>query len=184
MTDFIWFFIIYSFLGFLLEVAFARVTHAAKKDRKCFFLLPLCPVYGAGALAILLLPNMVKGNPLSLLVLGAVASTAAEFFVGLFYEKVLKVKFWDYSRMPGNLGGKVCLLFTGFWGGLALALVYVLHPPVSMLVQSIPDFLLLSAVPLLLLDGAFTIRLLRLKEDTGALRWYLGFGAKPSRLQP
>ena len=41
-----WIFLIYSFLGFLIEVAYARVTGEAKRDRKCRLLLPLCPVYG------------------------------------------------------------------------------------------------------------------------------------------
>ena len=45
----IWNFYLYSFFGFLLEVVYARLTRAKKRDRKCRLLLPLCPVYGLGA---------------------------------------------------------------------------------------------------------------------------------------
>ena len=45
----LWYFIIYSFCGFLLEVAFARAIRHPKRDRKCLIFLPLCPVYGLGA---------------------------------------------------------------------------------------------------------------------------------------
>lgn len=67
---FIWYFLFYSWLGFLLEVVFARLTHGKKRDRKCMLLLPLCPVYGVGAVGILLLPQWVQERPLAL-VLGA-----------------------------------------------------------------------------------------------------------------
>ena len=46
-----WYFVIYSFLGFCIEVVFARLTDQKKRDRKCLYLLPLCPVYGLGAVA-------------------------------------------------------------------------------------------------------------------------------------
>ena len=56
-----WYFSIYSFFGFLLEVAFARAIGHPKRDRKCFLLLPMCPVYGLGALLILWLARYLVG---------------------------------------------------------------------------------------------------------------------------
>ena len=49
MARWLWYFYWYSFLGFLLEVAFARISGHPKRDRKCLLLLPLRPVYGLGA---------------------------------------------------------------------------------------------------------------------------------------
>ena len=57
MTDLLWFFWMYSFGGYLLERAFAALTRAERRERKCFLLLPLCPVYGLGMLAVLALPE-------------------------------------------------------------------------------------------------------------------------------
>ena len=61
-----WYFPIYSFLGFLVEVVYVRAVGGAKRDRKCRLFLPICPVYGLGALAILALPPALRAHPLLL----------------------------------------------------------------------------------------------------------------------
>ena len=101
-----WYFFLYSLCGFILEVLFARATHAAKQDRKCFLLLPLCPVYGLGALGILAAASLLHRDPLLMALAGGGVATAAEYLMGLFYERVLGVAFWDYSHLPMNVGGE------------------------------------------------------------------------------
>ena len=90
-----WYFVLYSFLGFLLEVIYARCT-GGRRDRKCLLVLSLCPVYGLGALAVLALPPFVLNRPLLLMALGGAAATAVEYAMALFYEDCLGVSFWDY----------------------------------------------------------------------------------------
>ena len=72
----VWNFILYSFFGFLLEVAYARAT-GGRGDRKSLLVLPLCPVYGVGACLILLLPRTVIQNPFTLFLLGGLAARAS-----------------------------------------------------------------------------------------------------------
>ena len=72
-----WNFITYSFLGFLLESAFAGLT-GGRPYRKGLLVLPLCPVYGVGACLILALPNWVDRRPWALFLFGGLAATAAE----------------------------------------------------------------------------------------------------------
>lgn len=171
--EFFWYFVLYSFLGFLLEVGFARLIRAEKQDRKCFFLLPLCPVYGFGALAILLLPRAVlRSGPLLVLVGGLVA-TGVEYLMAVVYEKGLGVGFWDYSGQRGNLQGRVCPLFTVFWGLLAAVLVRRLHPTVTAMVAHIPPTVTGTWMLLLAADGLYTAVLLRRTRTTDSLRWYL-----------
>lgn len=137
-----WYGILYSFLGFLLEVAFAHVTNARKQNRKCFLLLPLCPVYGLGAVGILLLPPAVRRSvPLLFLGSAAVASLA-EYGMGLFYERCWGVAFWNYSALPGNVKGRVCLPFSLCWGVLGVALVTWVQPLMARFVAILPGFLL------------------------------------------
>lgn len=167
-----WYFLLYSFLGFLLEVAFARVIRSPKRDRKCFLLLPLCPVYGLGALGILAAGEIFGGHPLVLALAGGGAATAAEYFMGKFYQRVLGVDFWDYSDMPMNLEGKVCLPFSVAWGVLALGLVYLIHPLAAALVGRIPDWMTPAAAILLLTDGAASCWLLKNTGSTDSLKWY------------
>lgn len=167
-----WNFLVYSFLGFLLEVVFARVTRQEKKDRKCYLFLPLCPVYGLGAVGILALPQWVADNFFLLWLAGGLTATAAEYLVGLFYEKTLGVAFWDYSDMKGNLGGKVCPLFTFLWGGLAVALRWWLHPLLEPWLAAIPAGWAAPALLVLTLDGFATLAVLTGTGDVKSLRWY------------
>ena len=172
MAQLFWQFLIYSFLGFVLEVIFARVTRAGKQDRKCMLFLPLCPVYGLGALLIVHLPANLRSRPVLLFLLGALAATAAEYFMDWFYEKALGVRFWDYSALRWNLNGRVCLLFSGFWGLLTLALVAWVHPMVERWTAAVPAAWTLPVLLFFLLDTAFTVYLLRSTKRTASLRWY------------
>ena len=168
----LWRFIAYRFCGFLLEVAFARLTGHRKRDRKCFILLPLCPVYGLGAVLILFFAELLAPGPLGVMAVGFFAASAAEYLMGLFYEKALGVRFWDYSAMPLNLHGRVCLAFSACWSLLALALVYWAAPRMDALLLRVPPGLLPPAVILLLCDGAVSAFALRQTGTPEVLRWY------------
>lgn len=167
-----WYFLIYSFLGFLVEVAYVRLVGGVKRDRKCRLVLPICPVYGLGALAILLLPPLVRDSLPLLFPAAALVCTAVEYVTGLFYEKVFRVSFWDYSHLPLNLGGRVCLLFALFWGVLALLVLHVIHPTAAWLAARIPLWAFPPAVLATALDTLLTARLLRRTGDPNSLRWY------------
>lgn len=168
-----WIFLLYSFVGFLIEVGYARFTGEPKRDRKCRLLLPVCPVYGLGALGIQLLPEGVHHNPLLLFPAAVLICTGAELLAGLFYEKIFQVSFWDYSHLPLHLGRHVCLRFSLYWGALTLVLYYLLHPTIAWLAAAIPTWAGPPAVALLAMDTLFTALLLRRTRDTGALRWYI-----------
>ena len=172
MALLLWEFWTYSFLGYLLEKGFAAVTHAEHRTRKCFLLLPLCPVYGLGACAILLLPSWVASVPLLLFLGSALAATSAEYLMALFYEEVLGVSFWDYRELPGNIQGRVCLPFSLAWGLLSLPLVYWVHPALSPLLQAIPRPVTWLALATLLADALLSGLLLRRTGNRHCLQWY------------
>ena len=166
-----WNFFVYSFLGFLLEVAFAYSTRG-RPDRKCLLVLPLCPVYGLGACAILLLPRRVLAAPALLFLLGGLAATAVEYLTAVFYEKVLGVSFWNYQGLPGSVQGRVCLPFSLVWGALALPLVYWVHPLLSPLWASIPAPVAWAAAAAVLADLFLSAFLLRRTGSRDTLKWY------------
>ncbi len=168
----LWRFIVYSFCGFLLEVGFARLIRHPKRDRKCFILLPLCPVYGLGAVLILWLTRVLDAGAPGVMAIGFLSASAAEYLVGLFYERTLGVQFWDYSDLPLNLDGLVCLPFSLCWTVLALALVYWASPRVDALLTRIPAALAPPALIVLLCDAALSCVALRRAGTTEVLRWY------------
>ncbi|MEG0780122.1 MAG: putative ABC transporter permease [Oscillospiraceae bacterium] len=166
-----WLFLCYSFLGYLLEKAFAVVTRAPQQGRKCFLLLPLCPVYGLGVLAVLALPTALRDSLPKVMLWGGLTATAVEYGVHWLYETVLGVKFWDYTGVLGNLRGRVCLPFSLAWGlliGVALAAVQPL------LVQGLPHIPEAVTLALLLVftgDAICSMQLLRRHHDIALLRW-------------
>lgn len=168
----LWRFIIYSFFGFLLEVSFARIIHHPKRDRKCFILLPLCPVYGLGALSILFLAKTLRVGPIGVMAIGFLSATAAEYVMGLFYERALHVQFWDYSDLPFNLDGLVCLPFSLAWTVLSLVLVYALSPGVDAFAARLPASWAPPALIVLLSDALLSSIALRRAGTTEVLRWY------------
>ena len=169
MTDLLWVFWIYSFGGYLVERAFAAATRAERRERKCFLLLPLCPVYGLGMLAVLALPESWRQGPW-LIAAGAAAATAVEYAVHWAYETFLGVEFWDYSHIPGNLGGRICLPFTLAWGLLVWAAVRFVQPGAEALAAGVPAWLTYVCLLVFTADLVCSLWFLRVTGDLRGMR--------------
>ena len=166
-----WFFLFYSFVGFLLEVAFAWCTGGHPR-RKCLLVLPLCPVYGLGACLILGAAGDFTA-PAALFVIGTVLATASEYCMAAFYEEALGVRFWDYSDLPFHIHGRVCLPFSIAWGLLSIPLVRWLHPLVSSVSFDPPTFVTALMLTALAADGLVSGLLLRRFRTRDVLDWYV-----------
>ena len=164
-----WLLIFYSFGGYLLEKAFAAATAAPQQVRKCRLLLPLCPVYGLGMLAVLALPPSMTDTVWKLGIFGALAVTAVEFAVHWLYEKLLGVRFWDYSPVKGDVAGRVCLPFTAVWGVLVVLTVRFVHPWAAALASTIPDWLTYVMLLLLTVDTVVSALVLRRGGDVALM---------------
>lgn len=170
MARWLWLFWIYSFFGFLLEKAFAAAVGSERQTRKCFLLLPMCPVYGLGVLVVLIQPPALTGNFWSLALWGGFIVTAVEYAVHFFYEQLLGVMFWDYSGVWGNLKGRVCVPFTLAW---CLLLAVVLPPIQNVLMPLLAHIPAVATYGMLLLftvDAVCSIRLLWYTKDPESLR--------------
>ena len=164
-----WYFLFYSFLGYLLEKLFARATHSPRQVRKCFLLLPLCPVYGLALCALLDSGAERVGSLAVLLLQGASVTTAVEYAVHWGYEKAFGVQFWDYTREKMNVNGRICLPFSLAWGVLSAAAVRFVQPTFRKVASALPDAWALSALLLLAFDAALTARVLLTYHDTELL---------------
>lgn len=171
MNTWIWYLLVYSFLGYLLEVAYAKIVHGRGSGRKCLLLLPLCPVYGVGGVAIVALSG-VHPQPLWVMGVGFGAATVVELLFGLYYKYVLGVAFWNYSQIRWNVGGLVCLPFSLAWSGLALALVYTVHPIVKICVSALPTAFTVPAWIVLGADCLISSIALKREKNTAVLQWY------------
>ena len=164
-----WYFGIYSFLGYLLEKVFAKVTQSPQQGRKGFLALPLCPVYGLGMLAVLALPEVWQTG-WRLVLAGGLAATAVEYIVHWGYDRFLGVHFWDYSAVSGNLRGRVCLPFSVIWGILVWAAMTWVQPWVEVLTARVPPEVTWLCLLALTADAVCSIWLLRQSGNPEILR--------------
>lgn len=170
MQAWFWQFLLYSFLGYLLEKGFAALVGSPRQTRKCFLFLPLCPVYGLGVLAVLALPEKLTGSPLGLAVWGGLTATAVEYGVHVVYDRLLGVRFWDYAGVWGNLGGRVCVPFSLAWGILLAAWLPWFQPLARLWTAAVPSWATYIALLVLTADAMISARLLYLSRDTEILR--------------
>lgn len=166
----LWRFWVYSFLGYLLEKGFAAATHAERQVRKCFLLLPMCPVYGLGVLAALTLPERLAGTFSGMVLWGGLAATAVEYVVHWLYEQLAGVSFWDYSNMPWNIRGRVCLPFSIIWGLLLALFLPWAERRLTPVLMAVPRPLTYGMLLLFTVDAVCSLRFLRLTHDTEGLR--------------
>ena len=167
MAPWLWYFWIYSFLGWLLELAFAAVTRSEDRRRRSLLVLPLCPVYGLGMLAVLALPAVGWADRM---LLGGFAATAVEYVYHWAGERFLNVRFWDYAQIPGNLLGRVCLPFALAWGVLTWAAVRFVQPVVEGLAAGISPAVTYAVLLAFTADLVSSLYFLRSTGDLQALR--------------
>ncbi len=160
LYEIVWYVFIYAFFGWCAEVMFAAVKHRKFVNRG-FLCGPVCPIYGFGAVSVLLCLEPIKQSA-ALTFAGAVAVTSLlEFVTGFVLEKVFHQKWWDYSRTPLNIMGYVCLPFSLLWGAACLAVVYLVHPLVAGAVALLPvkigGVLLCCLGAVFAVDGTLTV---------------------------
>lgn len=131
------YFFVYGFLGWCTEVAFV-----ACKERKFvnrgFLNGPICPIYGIGVGIVVQFLTPYKENLVLLYIASVVMVTALEWVTGFILEKIFHNKWWDYSKMPLNLNGYVCLLFSLIWGVACVLIVDFIHPLIHKVLSWIP----------------------------------------------
>ena len=135
-------------------------------------ILPVCPVYGLGALAILLLPEVVRQSPPLLFPAAVLSCTGVEYFTGLFYEKGVSGVLLELFPSASESGRTGVPLFSLLWGVLAVLVLKLIHPWAALLVSVLPAWLMPPVLALWGLDTLLTALVLRRTEDTNALRWY------------
>lgn len=139
---FITYFILYSFAGWVLE-SVSKTIEQKKFVNSGFLNGPFCPIYGFGAIIMLLSLNGLKNKPFLLFVAAFFLLSIWEYLVGVFLEKTFKTKYWDYSHLKFNIQGRVCLKNSIFWGVLGVIFICFLHPFIESYIIKIPSSLLL-----------------------------------------
>lgn len=130
------YFIIYSFVGFIIETIFALFMYNVLESRQSFLYGPFCGIYGVGAVVMIIFLNRYfKKNNHTLFAGGFFVGSVVEYVLSFIGEILLNVRWWDYSNRFLNINGRICFLYSIFWGLLAVYLMKVINPRVDQLIN-------------------------------------------------
>lgn len=138
LPQWVLFFFIYSFIGWVWESCYVSVRKRRWVNRG-FMHGPMLPLYGSGALTVLISTIGVRDNPALIFLLGMLAATLLEYITGLAMERLFHVRYWDYSGQKLNLHGFICVSSSLCWGCFSVLLVKAAHVPIEAAVLGIPS---------------------------------------------
>lgn len=120
-------FLIYSFIGWLIEVI-GKLIEKHKFINRGFLIGPICPIYGHGCILMILTLSRYKDNPLTLFICAIFICSLLEYFTSYFMEKIFKARWWDYSTKRFNLNGRICAETMIPFGILGTLVICVINP--------------------------------------------------------
>ncbi|MBO5346918.1 MAG: putative ABC transporter permease, partial [Lachnospiraceae bacterium] len=115
VQEWLLFFYIYCFLGWCFESTYVSLRKGHWVNRG-FMRAPFLPLYGSGAILMLIVGQLFRDNVFLTYLVGLFAATLLEFFTGLGMEWFYKIKYWDYSNQRCNFMGHICLTSSIAWG--------------------------------------------------------------------
>ena len=130
-------FILYSFVGWVIEVIYHAVTQGKVVNRGMLN-GPVCPIYGCGVVGAFLIakhgaeyafacePSELNGFIIFLG--GMLLCTMIELVTGALLDTIFHMRWWDYREKPFNLNGYICLEFSIIWGLAMVFAIKVLYP--------------------------------------------------------
>lgn len=131
------YFIIYSFIGWIYESIYCSITEKKLVNRG-FLTGPFIPIYGLGAVLIILLFYDRDYPWIIIFAFSMVLTSSLEYATSFLLEKIFKARWWDYSNDPFNLNGRIYLLGTLIFSSMAVVTNNVIHPLIEKLVDNIP----------------------------------------------
>ena len=163
-------FIIYSFVGWILEVIYTRFKDGNWVNRG-FLLGTICPIYGIGCVLMLFLLGKYKNDLFILFFMAIVICSILEYLTSFILEILFGARWWDYSDRRFNINGRICLETMVPFGILGCLLVRIINPFVLNLINMIPDkvlnIIVITLLILLLIDIILSFSIIsKLKESS------------------
>jgi uncharacterized membrane protein len=123
-----WFllFLTYSCAGWAMELV-VTLLQKGRLTNRGFFIGPICPIYGVGALVGTLAIGHVE-NLIAIFCVSVVGAALLEYMTSFLMEKIFRVRWWDYSDQPFNINGRICLGALLGFGVAGVLIVRVFNP--------------------------------------------------------
>ena len=132
--------IVGSFAGVVVEILWCLFRNGYIESRSGLVYGPLNPVYGIGAVVMTLALYRYRNRSSSISFLGGmVVGSVIEYLLSWGQETLFGSTSWDYSQMPFNLNGRICLLYSLFWGILGVLWIKSIYPRTAQVILKIPN---------------------------------------------
>lgn len=138
IVQWLFFFYFYCFFGWCFESSYVSIKKRKLVNRG-FMRGPFLPLYGSGAIMMLLVSMPFQDNLILVYLAGCVGATVLEYVTGVTMEALFKVRYWDYSNQKLNFQGHICFSSSLAWGALTIFMTEFLHRPVELFVLGIPE---------------------------------------------
>ncbi len=156
-------FLVYSILGFLLETLVAIITRSHFNSGILYG--PWTPVYGIGALLIMLISHYFFMNlhmprwqeTIIVFLIITMVLTFIEWIGGIGIEAIFHKVFWDYSNDPTSIGHYISIKMSFIWGIGSILFIYIIHPFLEQYINKIPFWLTIPVFLIFLIDGVITL---------------------------
>lgn len=129
LQKYVVFFYIYAFLGWLIDVGIVFVSDGVLENRG-FLYETICPMYGIAALVLIVISKRIegKGSLIKRILVATLWCSVLEYVTSLILEMFFGIRWWDYSKEPYNIQGRICLAASLFWGLLSVLFMRDIHP--------------------------------------------------------
>lgn len=146
---FLWL-ITYSFVGWAYESALRSIMQK-RLVNSGFLTGPICPIYGFGALSVILALYQKTDNLFVIFIFGMILTCSVEYITSILLEKIFHAKWWDYSKLRFNFQGRVSLIGAVIFGALSVILIRYVHPFVSRIIDSLSEPIQITAAAVIFL---------------------------------
>lgn len=129
-----------SFAGVVVELLWCLVRNGYIESRSGLVYGPFNLLYGVGAVALTLCLYKYRNRGAWLSFLGGmIVGSVIEYLCSWGQELILGSRSWDYSDMPFNLNGRICLLYSIFWGFLGIFWIKTIYPIMAKWILKLPN---------------------------------------------
>jgi len=174
VAQYIFLFFIYSCIGWLIEIL-SRILEERKIINRGFLIGPYCPIWGFGVVLMTIFLQDFVNDPIAFILLAMIVAGILEYITSYIMEKLFKAKWWDYSKYPFNLNGRITLQHLLFFGVAGYISVAFTNSGYFMLFDRAPQITLniiaISLIVIFMIDIIFSYKIIvNLKKVVGAFK--------------
>lgn len=134
LHDLFWTFVAGCMIGVFVEQVFIYIAVGVMESRVGLVVGPFNPIYGVGAVVMLMCLYRFKRWPALLMLVSALCGSTIEYIFSFCEETFFGTRSWDYSNEPFNLNGRISLKYAFYWAVLGALFIYFIYPALSKLI--------------------------------------------------